>query len=147
MKRREVVNLVASDDECEVDRSSNNKETKSFQEQLALCRQQHERRYQRQVKLKGITTCQSKWKPFYLLQIDERHITSTKYNVKDCVKFSDLFIGNFHTALLGNFMICLIKMYEQCPRLFRGDVETYFIHGIPHECTHPYLHPFIHTVV
>ena len=56
--------------------------------------------------------------------------SSPKYSAKECVKFSDLFEGRFHAALLGNFMICLIEMYKQRPRLLQSDVENYFIHGV-----------------
>ena len=142
-QRSEVVNLVAEDDEDEREKSKKTT-IQSFQKQLASCKQEHERRYRQQMKTKGDMTYQSKWKPFYLLQIDDRHITSPKYSAKQCVKFSDLFEGRFHAALLGNFMICLIEMYKQCPRLFQSDVETYFIHGM---LLYPPRLQFIHSTI
>ena len=131
----QVVDLI-SDNEDEVKEKTDSCAKNRFLKQLTLSRQQQAKKYRHHFQIEASKPKAMKWKPFYLLQSNNIFTTSAtanRHNAEECVKFSDLFRGNFRKAVLGNFMICLETMHEHCPRLFQSDVDTYFIHGVATE--------------
>ena len=67
-----------------------------------------------------------KWQPFYLIHSDG---IDTKYN-GNSLQFSDIFSGDFKSAILSNFQIDVDFILKECPRLADRDVSVCLLHGL-----------------